>query len=399
MGSLKSTSTKKQLTLSQIEKGLPKLTSAISEMRETILANLILLGEIPAPTFGEERRNQTLVNRFSEVGLLNTSMDEKNNGFGVLEGTEGEGNILVVAHSDTIFSEKTDHTLIIKPDEVTGPGVADNSLGLATIASLPDLLKKLDIQLKNNLILMGSARSLGRGDIEGLRFFLANNERPIKAGICLEGIQFGRLSHVSIGMLRGEIICKIPSDYDWTSFGDASAILTINEVINKINDIPLPKRPRSSIILGKIEGGTDFNKRAAKAKLGFEIRSESSGAVDEIGFRLEEAVSEVASKTGDYLNLDIFAKRQPGGIEFSHPLVRTTRQILKNFDINPRYEPSTSELSSFIDYKIPALTLGISTGKNLHMEDEYIRIEPMYKGLAQLIAIILTIDEGYCDEN
>lgn len=386
-------------TFEQIQEQLPALTEAISEMRETILANLVLLGEIPAPTFKEERRNKMLVNRFSEVGLLNTAMDEKDNGFGVLEGSEGEGNILVLAHTDTVFSEKTDHTLSVKPDVVTGPGVADNTLGLAAIASLPDILNKLDIELKNDLILMGSTKSLGRGDIEGLRFFLANNEHPIKAGICVEGVQFGRLSHMSIGMLRGEIVCRIPAEYDWTSFGDSSAILTINEVINKINDIPLPKRPRSSIVLGKMEGGADFNKRATTAKLGFEIRSESGSVVDEIGYRLEEAVAEVASKTGDYLNLDIFAKRQPGGIEFSHPLVRCARQILKECEVNPRYEPSTSELSGFIDYDIPALTVGVSSGKNLQMEDEFINIDPMYKGLAQLVAIILAVDGGHCNEH
>lgn len=394
---------KKQVILNnsfkEIQSKLPELTETLREFRETILANLILLGEVPAPTFGEKRRNQVFINRLSEVGLLNTSLDEKDNGFGVLKGEEGENNILVLAHSDTVFSEKTDHAFTIKPDIVSGPGVADNTLGLAVLATLPDILKALDIQLKNDLILMGSTQSLGRGDIEGLRFFLANNEKPIKAGICVEGIQVGRVSHKSIGMLRGEIVCKIPSDYDWTSFGDASAVLTINEVINKINDIPLPKRPRSSIVLGTIEGGTDFNRRATKAKLGFEIRSESATAVEDIGFHLEEAVAEVASKTGDYLNLDIFAKRQPGGIEFSHPLVRTTRQIIKSLDINPRYEPSTSELSGFIDYQIPALTLGISTGKNLHMPDESIEIESMFKGIAQLVSIILAIDGGHCDEH
>lgn len=387
-----------QHNFKEIQDRLPQITEKIRELRETILANVILLGETPAPTFGEERRNQIFVNRLSEVGLLNTSLDEKQNGFGVLPGEEGNENILVLAHTDTVFSEKTDHTLTIKPDVVTGPGVADNTLGLASIASLPDILEVLGIKLKHNLILMGSTQSLGRGDIEGLRFYLSNNERPIKAGICVEGVQLGRLSHKSIGMLRGEIVCRIPSDYDWTSFGDASAILTLNEVINKINDIPLPKRPHSSIVLGKIEGGADFNKRATKAKLGFEIRSESAEAVEDIGFHLEEAIAEVASKTGDHLNLDIFAKRQPGGIEFSHPLVRQTRQILRSLDINPRYEPSTSELSGFIDYKIPALTLGISTGKNLQMEEEYIEIEPMFKGIAQLVSIILAIDGGYSDE-
>ncbi len=80
---------------------------------------------------------------------------------------------------------------------------------------------------------MGAAQSLGRGDLAGLRF-LANKAFPIKAGIGVEGVQIGRLDHTSIRMLRGEITCTVPEEYDWTLFGKTGAILVINEVINHI---------------------------------------------------------------------------------------------------------------------------------------------------------------------
>lgn len=378
---------------------LPEILEVIKSSRETLLANLILLGEIPAETFHEEKRNQALINRFSELGLLNTSIDEMYNGVGLLAGSEGNENILIVAHSDTVFSETRDHALTISPDEVAGPGVADNSLGIATLATLPDILKKLNIHLKNNLILMGSSRSLGKGNIKGLKFFLKNNKLPIKAGLCVEGVELGRISHVSMGMLRGEIVCKIPAEKEWSGFGNESAIMTLNEMINKINEIPIPRKPRCSIILGRIEGGTDPNKKALKAKLGFEVRSESTEAVEEIGFLMEEAVAEIRSQTKDQISLEIFAKRSPGGIQFTHPLVRNARNILEHLDVIPRYNPSTSELGGLIDEGIPALTIGLTQSKTLELDTEVIEIEPVYKGLAQLVALILMIDGGYSDEH
>ena len=382
-----------------ISEKVVEIRDVIKASRETLLANLILLGEIPAETFHEEKRNQVLINRFSELGLLNTSLDEKNNAFGVLPGSQGGQNILVVAHSDTVFSEQRDHAITITMDEASGPGVADNSLGIAALATLPDILKKLDIKLKNNLILMGSARSLGRGDMEGLRFFLENNTLKIKAGLCVEGVELGRVSHVSMGMLRGEIVCKTRPEKEWSGFGNESAIMTLNEVINKINEIPIPRRPRCSIVMGRIEGGTELNKKAVKARLGFEVRSESAQAVEEIGFYLEEAIAEVKSKTKDDIKLDIIAKRQPGGIPFSHPLVRTTRNILETLEITPRYEPSTSELACLISHEIPAVTIGITNSGSIEQETEIIDIEPMNEGLLQLVTSILAIDGGYTDEH
>ena len=189
------------------------------------------------------------------------------------------------------------------------------------------------------MILLGGAKSLGRGDLEGIRFFLNNHSFNISHAICIEGVELGRLSYSSIGMLRGEITCRVPESYDWSRFGDASAILTLNEVINKINDIRLPKRPRTSIVMGSIVGGSSFNTIAKDATLGFEVRSESQNVVKEVGQTIEDIVMEVSSKTGDEVELDIFAKRHPGGIPYAHPLNHCARSIMKTLEIEPTARP------------------------------------------------------------
>lgn len=371
-----------------------EMTDKIESMRETLLSNLILLSEIPAETFKEQDRNQALINRFSEVGMLNTGLDEKSNGVGILQGTEEDSYILIVAHSDTVYSENKDHALTITPNDITGAGVADNSLGLAALATLPDVLKGLDISLKSSLILMGSTMSMGRGNIQGIRFFLENNDLPIKAAICVEGVELGRVSHMAMGMLRGEIICRTSAEKEWSGFSSENAIITLNEVINKINSIPVPRRPRSSINLGRIEGGTEYNKKAVEARLRFEVRSESAETVDEIGFLLKEAVAEVKSKTGDSITMDFLAKRSPGGINFSHPMVRAARSILEELKITPRYESSTSELAGLVANQIDAITIGLTNSTEIGTETEKIKIKPVYKGLAQLVALIQAIDGG-----
>lgn len=386
-------------SFNQIKDSLQSIEDRSKDLKEILLANLVMVGEIPAPTFKEEDRIEFLMNRFKEAELDQTSVDEVGNGIGTIEGEVGDENILVVAHADTVHSEKIDHTLSVQPNTVTGAGVADNSLGLAVLATLPFFLDEFDITLKQNLFLMGATRSLGRGNLEGLRFFLSNADRPVKMGLGLEGVELGRLSHTSIGMQRGEITCKVPEEYDWSRFGDASAILTINEVINKINQIKLPQRPRTSIVMGSIEGGTSFNTTALKSTLGFEIRSESAEQVSDINRSIHEIVTEVSSKSGDTINLDIFAEREPGGISFSHPLIRHTRTIMEELEIESRPGPSTSELSAFIDHNIPAITLGLTHGDHIHETNENIEIEPIFKGIAQVIGTLLAIDGGYCEED
>ncbi|MFO7821707.1 MAG: M20/M25/M40 family metallo-hydrolase [Lentisphaeria bacterium] len=383
----------------KIIKELPQLRDECRAMREILLTNLVMIGEIPAPTFGEAQRLEYLQRRFAECHLQNCSTDSAGNVVGIYPGKDGSKNILVVAHADTVFPAGADHTVSLQSDHAIGIGLADNSLGLAVLASLPTLFERLGLEFESNLILMGATSSLGHGNLEGLRFFLDNNRLPIRAGVCVEGAKLGRLSMASIGMLRGEITCSISEEYDWSRFGTTSAILTLNEVINRIMEIPLPKRPRTNVVLGTIEGGQSFNTIAKKAVLGFEIRSESADMVTEIAQQMHNITAELASATGAEITLDIFARRQPGGINFNHPLAERTREIMEALEIPLRVAPSTSELSAFIDQQLPALTTAITTAENLNEPNEKVYIESMFTGIAQLVGILLAIDGGYCDEN
>lgn len=384
---------------SEIVSRLPEWSHDLQRFRENVLANLAMVGEIPAPTFDEADRVAFLMQRFAECGLQNTSSDQVGNGMGIIRGRNEERNLLVVAHADTHFERSVDHTVFIGADSVTGPGVADNSLGMAVLASLPTILDELEIELDANLILLGGVRSLGRGNLEGLRFFLQNRTMPIAAGLCVEGVKLGRLSHSSIGMVRAEIACSVPEEYDWTRFGASSAILTINDVISRIHEIPTPRRPRTNVFLGSIQGGTTFNTMAREAVLRFEIRSESGSIVNEIEEQIRDIAAEIAAQNGVNVRLDVLARRKPGGIAFAHPLAAISRTILDQLDIRPMLGPSTSELAAFIDRSIPAITIGLTTGENFDQVNETIHIDPMFRGLAQLLALILAVDRGCCNED
>jgi metal-dependent amidase/aminoacylase/carboxypeptidase family protein len=200
-------------------------------------------------------------------------------------------------------------------------------------------------------------------------------------------------------MVRGEITCTVPEAYDWTRFGASGAILTINDIINKVTAIELPSKPRTSIVMGSVKGGQSFNTVATHATLRFEVRSESPEMVKRVSEQVEDIVAEASSRTESEVSLDIIARRQPGGIPFAHPLSRSARRILDELGVGHRENPSTSELSAFIDRDIPAVTVGITSGEHVGESRETVDIEPMSTGLAQIVAMLVAIDGGFCDEH
>ncbi len=385
-------------SIESIMKSLPAYRDAAESIKETLLANLIVLGETPAPTYGETARMALLEQRFKDASLQDVATDSIFNCSAALPGKNAAGNILVVAHADTLFAEDVDHTISIEADHVSGPGVGDNSLGLSVLPCLPSMLDAADIELRSGLIMLGVTRSLGEANLEGIRFFLDHCAIPIRAAICLEGIQLGRLSIASIGMLRGEITCRVTGEYDWSRFGTGGAIFEINEVISRLVEIPLPRRPRSSIVMGSVRGGTGFSNVATDARLRFEIRSESAGMVKEIASQVEDIVTETNSTTDAEVSLHIVAERTPGGLTAGHPLPKTTRQIMHALDLEPRLAPSTSELSALITHGIPGVTLGLTRSEPADGDTESIQIAPTFTGLAQLLGILVAIDGGICDD-
>jgi hypothetical protein len=120
--------------------------------------------------------------------------------------------------------------------------------------------------------------------------------------------------------------------------------------------------------------------------------------VQDINQKINDIVDETSTRSVDSIGLDIFAESQPGGIPLSHPLVKRAGQIMERLEIESWPGPSTSELSAFIDREIPAITLGISHGSNVREDGEAIQIDPIYKGVAQIIGTLQAIDEGYYEE-
>jgi len=273
---------------------------------------------------------------------------------------------------------------------VIGPGIADNSLGLSMIATLPMLLDFLDIKLRSNLILMGATRSLGRGNLAGLRFFLANISVPIAAGISVEGLQLGRLDYASQASIDAEVTCRIQGR---GTGNRSSAVLVINQVIQRLCEVVRPQ----DLVLGSIEGGTAFKTPARNAVLRIELQQDSNDKLTGLVRSIDAIVEDISAQTGAQLSFEIIARSNAGGLDPQHPLVEYARTSITALGIEPGQGCYSTAASCFNDQGIPGLVIGITLGHHLNQPEEEIEIEPVFKGIAQLIGILMVIDGGCCD--
>ena len=380
-----------------VRESLLAYREALRHLREILFANVVMAGEIPAPTGYERRITRFLSDRFTECGLDNISLDQAGNVAGVISGKTGRRNLLVAAHVDKIWAESEDHTVSVGVGVMSGRGLADNSLGVAVLATLPLILDELGIELDANLVLLGTTRSFGRGDLRGMRFFLENSAREIDSALCLEGIDLGRLSFSSLGMARGEIVVELTCPHNEETSNEAASgvIATLSEIIGAMLEINRRDCPYTRILIGSIESGSGYSVPPGRGLVRFEIRSLEADRVAAVEEELVQLIGRFSGREGAKVGIEIIARRSPGNLGIDHPLVREAAGILKILGVESRIEPSVSELAAILDRRIPSLTLGLTKGENRHSPEESILLDPIFDGLAQLVSMLEFMDRGY----
>ncbi len=380
-----------ELDLDKILTRVHGLAGELEPFREMLLANVVMISEIPAPTFGEQERISFLQQRFTESGLDTTSIDEIGNGVGILSGTGGEQTILLTAHADTPFLISENHSCTLQTDRILGAGVADNSLGLAVLVTLPTILEGLNIRLKSDLLFLGATASLEQGNQRGLRFFLANTNRVLAAGISIEGAPLGRLHYRSMASLGGMISCHVSR-----KVSQISAIEILNRIINRLGAIELPEQTHTGLVFGEISGGASYKIPARNAQLTFQLRSDDDQTVIDIRNQINAIVDDEAREKGVSCHLEAIARTRAGGLESDHTLVVLTRKIMSALGVASRESIYSAIISGYVEQELPAICLGITDGDNINYPDEYVEIEPILTGVAQLIGVLMAIDGGCC---
>ncbi len=364
----------------------------LEPLRELLLANVIMIGEIPAPTFGEQKRIRFLEQRFTECGL-HASLDELGNCVAIRPGTTGGQAILVAAHVDTPFGAGEDHTFTLAANRIKGLGVADNSLGVATLATLPIIMDRLGIELQSDLFLMGSTRSLERGNQAGLRFFLENSRHRLQAAIALEGVDLGRLQFRSMASLGGIVSCHVNP-----RINRLGAIDVLSQIICRLRQLALPEESHTALILGAIDGGVSYKTPARNVRLRFQLRSDADETVKALTLAIEALLDDISHQAGISTLLDVIVRTRSGGLKGSHPLVVNARKVLQALGVEPLDSFYSAVISGYVEQQVPALCIGLTTGDNVNYEDEYIDIEPLMTGVAQLLGLLMAIDGGCCSE-
>jgi tripeptide aminopeptidase len=366
---------------------------------EQVLDLAVKIQQIPAPTFKEEQRAKFILSNFNALGINEISTDECGNVYVRLRGQGKKPAIIVSAHLDTVFTQAENLPLVRSPEIITGPGIGDNSLGLAglfglywALAESYGYVDRMPI-LEGDLWLVANVGEEGLGDLKGMKAVVDRTAQDALAYIILEGMSFGQIFHRGLGVRRYRISVHTKGGHSWIDYGNPSAIHELAEMVVKIKNLALPVFPRTSLNVGMITGGTSVNTIAGDASLELDLRSENTQALTVLISQVLAVVEETNRKFGDAIIADaaMIGDRVPGQIPADHPLVRIALESYSRKGINVKLNIGSTDANVPLSLGLPAICVGLTTGGGAHTMGEYIDTPPLDQGLAILVDIVQTI--------
>jgi acetylornithine deacetylase/succinyl-diaminopimelate desuccinylase-like protein len=354
---------------------------------ERLLDLAVAIQQIPAPTFHEGRRAGFVRSRFEADGLQDVALDQDGNAYARLPGAGTGRPLVVTAHLDTVFPSGTDLSMRRDPGRLSGPGIGDNSLGVAGLTGLAWTFQERRVTLPGDLWLVADVCEEGLGDLRGMKAVLERFGQTPQAYLILEGMALGQIYNRALAVRRYRIGVRTSGGHSWIDYGQPSAVHELTALAARITELKVPSKPRTTLNVGTISGGTSVNTIASEAELELDLRSESWETLEEMARRVEELV-EAARREGVEVDAVVIGERPAGEIPVEHPLVQKALASLREAGLEPRLNIGSTDANLPLSRGLPALAVGLTTGSGAHTVHEYINTEPLTKGLEQIVRLV-----------
>ncbi len=343
--------------------------------------------QIPAPTFQEEQRAAYLFEQFNQLGLKDVQRDAAGNVLARIPGLGSERPLIVSAHLDTVHPITTSLILKREKERITGPGIGDNSLGLATLLALGRLLWTGSPRLSGDVWLVANVGEEGLGNLRGMQAVVDRFGGEPLAYFVVEGMGLGNVLHRGLGVERYRIMVQTPGGHSWVDFGEPSAIHELCALVTRLAAISLPQQPCTTLNVGIIHGGNSVNSIAAQAWIELDLRSEDSGALASLVHKVQNLVRG-AQKINVVVSMDQIGKRNAGALSEEHWLIQMAANTLRSLGQRPNLEIASTDANLPLSRGYPAVCVGITNGSNAHTPEEYILTGPVAQGLTQVYRMV-----------
>ena len=274
---------------------------------------------------------------------------------------------MLSAHLDTVFRLSDRIEIHRHNGRIYGPGITDNGAGLAALLGLALVLRRANLRLRDDLLLVANVGEEGEGNLHGMRHLLAQKEicRQARAVLVLDGASVEHITACGLGSQRFRVTVEGPGGHSWSDFGLANPLYALGSAVARFAQTSVPKRPRTTFNVGEIQGGTSINSVPSFAFIKVDIRSGSVEEIRRLASILERVVREAVEEENQRAQggrltyqLQDIGERPAAELPQNARILETVRAVDHYLGIPSRVERSSTDANIPLALGIEAVSLG-----------------------------------------
>lgn len=372
---------------------------------ELVVRTQVRIAELPAPTGMEAARGRLVSRWFRRAGLHQVHTDEAGNVLALRppaahRTTRDLPPVLVLAHLDTIFPSGTPCTVRREGPRLVGPGIGDNSRGLAGMLALAAALADPAVRPGRPILFVATTGEEGDGDLRGARHLFSTLPRRPAAAIVLDGPGDAAIVHQAVGSRRFRVHFSGPGGHSWTAAGAANPIHAAARATATIADSAEIRRAHPSLTLAvtRTGGGLSVNAIPESAWMEVDVRALTTAALD-AGERVVRgavaaaAASENAARTAwsepCTVHVTLTGNRPAGTQDAASPLVQLAVDATRMVHREPVLAAASTDANVPISLGVPAVTIGAGgRGAGSHTVSEWFENRDGARGIERALMLV-----------
>jgi acetylornithine deacetylase/succinyl-diaminopimelate desuccinylase-like protein len=358
----------------------------------------IRICEIPAPPFKEETRGVELKRVFTQLGLQNVRVDKVGNVLADYPGAAARPRVVIAAHLDTVFPEGTDVKVKRQGTVLHGPGIGDDCRGLAVIVAIVREMKKAKVQTPGTITFVANVGEEGLGDLRGVKeLFSTTLKDQIDRFVSIDGTGI-HVTNVAVGSHRYRVTFKGPGGHSFGAFGMANPIGAMGRAIAKINELQVPRQPKTTFNVGRVGGGTSVNSIPFEGWMEVDMRSSDPASLAAVDASFQKAVDAAVveenqrwGKPGQItVAKELVGDRPAGSTPENAPIVRAGLAAATVLGYSSNLGEGSTDSNIPMSLSVPAITIGGGgRGREAHALTESYDTTDSWHGTQH--ALLLTI--------
>jgi hypothetical protein len=366
----------------------------VSSYASRIVSDAVLMNDIPSPSSGEEMRMKFIRERLEEFGISNVFSDEKGNTIALFPayGAKRDFFLLAAEVGDANYSP-LGNAVRLSSSSASGQGLGERSLGAAALLVFAEFAQATGFHLDKNLLVLFTTSSSVDEREESFRHFLDGWKDRIACAVIVRGTGLGLVETRHVGSYRLSVTVQTGSHEILAPNASSSAASILGTIASQLGGLSWDEKRTAMVNIARMEAGTGYGHWASQGELDMEIFAEDEKMLETIKNVVSGTISNASAGNDARIETLVRFRRSVGDPRLNEPLTAALRTALGKLKIKSQPAFVSEKVSILNEQGIPAIALGITTGKALP-DTEEIDLEPIASGFRQLLMVV----EGYTDD-